>query len=193
MSPRQREKFILRGMESVTIYAHQVHRRVNGHVRLEDLIGEGTLGLIEAVNRYEPKRHVSLMTYANHRIKGAMLDYLRREDPLTRQQRKDVNEGKASYMTFSLDQVPAGTSATTDERQTPETTTTHRINRDLVKQLLNRAALTPQERKVIAMNFLAGFTLRSIAQLLGVAESRVSVVRSNALTKLRSTGRHYAF
>jgi RNA polymerase sigma factor for flagellar operon FliA len=53
-------------------------------VLLEDLISIGTMGLIQAIDRYDPRRKLKLKTLAEHRIRGAMLDYLRKLDPLPR-------------------------------------------------------------------------------------------------------------
>lgn len=51
-------------------------------VDIEDLIGVGAIGLIHAVERYDPSRGANLETYARYRIKGAILDELRRSDRL---------------------------------------------------------------------------------------------------------------
>lgn len=53
--------------------------KLPNHVHFEDLVGEGYLGLVEAMNRHEPGRGVLLTTFAYHRVKGAMLDYVHRE------------------------------------------------------------------------------------------------------------------
>jgi RNA polymerase sigma factor for flagellar operon FliA len=50
----------------------------------EDLLGYGTIGLIEAVDRFDPSRGVKFETYAIQRIRGAIIDQLRRLDPVTR-------------------------------------------------------------------------------------------------------------
>ena len=50
-------------------------------VTLDDLIGAGTIGLIQAVDRFPAIPRTVPVTYAKHRIRGAMLDFLREEDP----------------------------------------------------------------------------------------------------------------
>ena len=59
------------------------------------LIHEGVIGLMAAVDSFDPKGAASLRTYAEYRIRGAMLDYLksRKVDPLTRSHRKRVKAG----------------------------------------------------------------------------------------------------
>jgi RNA polymerase sigma factor for flagellar operon FliA len=48
----------------------------------------GTIGLIRAIDRFDPNRNLKLKTLAEHRIRGAMLDYLRHIDPLPRSVRR---------------------------------------------------------------------------------------------------------
>ena len=57
-------------------------------VDFEDLVGYGIVGLIEAMNTYDPKKGVKLSTYAFYRIRGAILDALRSFDWIPRQMRK---------------------------------------------------------------------------------------------------------
>jgi len=57
-------------------------------VELDDLIQAGTVGLINAVDRFDEARGCLLKTIAEHRIRGALLDYLRQIDPLPRSVRR---------------------------------------------------------------------------------------------------------
>lgn len=56
-------------------------------IELNDLMQTGMLGLIEAARKYDPTQQVAFPTYASHRIRGAILDSLRREDSLSRDMR----------------------------------------------------------------------------------------------------------
>lgn len=78
-----REETILAHLPQVELLARRLHRRCP-QVELEDLISEGTIGLIKAVDRFDPSRDLKVKAYAEHRIRGALLDYLRRIDPLPR-------------------------------------------------------------------------------------------------------------
>lgn len=64
--------------------AHHYHGRVSGVVEVDDLIQVGNLGLIDAAQRYVPKDGVSFASYAGIRIRGAIVDYLRRSSNLCR-------------------------------------------------------------------------------------------------------------
>jgi RNA polymerase sigma factor FliA len=81
-----RDHLILSHMRQVRFLALQLHRRCP-QVELDDLVSCGTIGLIKAVDRFDPKRNLKLKTLAEHRIRGAMLDYLRQLDPLPRSAR----------------------------------------------------------------------------------------------------------
>ncbi len=89
-----RDQLILDHLPQVELLARKLHRRCP-QVELDDLISAGTIGLISAVDRFDPVRNCKLKTLAEHRIRGAMLDYLRQLDPLPRavrqfQKRRDA-------------------------------------------------------------------------------------------------------
>jgi len=85
---RQRDQAILDHLPQVYLIATKIHRRLPHQVDLDDLVSAGTVGLIQAVDRYQPDRGYKLKTLAEHRIRGAILDYLRVLDPLSRSMRR---------------------------------------------------------------------------------------------------------
>jgi RNA polymerase sigma factor for flagellar operon FliA len=68
--------------------AHQVARQLHDQVSIDELVSAGTLGLMQAAASYEPSRGLSFSTFAVPRIRGSMLDELRRHDPMSRGLRK---------------------------------------------------------------------------------------------------------
>lgn len=68
----------------------------------EDLLGYGTIGLIEAVDRFDPARGVKFETYAIQRIRGAIIDQLRRLDPVTRGIRQKANQIERAMSEISM-------------------------------------------------------------------------------------------
>lgn len=64
--------------------AHQLVRRVSREIELEDLVGAGTVGLVQALEGFDPARGLAFSTYAMPRIRGAMLDELRSRDWMPR-------------------------------------------------------------------------------------------------------------
>lgn len=67
--------------------AHRLARRLPSHVGLEDLIGAGVVGLMEAMSRYDASRMSGFEKFAEFRVKGAILDELRRRDMMARDAR----------------------------------------------------------------------------------------------------------
>lgn len=87
-SPRRREELILSHLPQVRLIAKSYWRRCPLGTELEDLVGVGTVGLIQAVDRFDASRGLKLKTLAEHRIRGAILDYLRAIDVLPRSVRR---------------------------------------------------------------------------------------------------------
>lgn len=83
-----RERLILEHLPQVRLIARRIHERLPESVNLDDLISTGTLGLIAAIDRFDPSHNVKLKTYAEYKIRGAILDSLRGLDWAPRQQRK---------------------------------------------------------------------------------------------------------
>jgi len=96
-----REHLILSHLPQVRLLALRLHRRCP-QVELDDLISSGTVGLIRAVDRFDPSRNLKLKTLAEHRIRGAMLDYLRQIDPLPRTVRRFQKQRDAVIGALSL-------------------------------------------------------------------------------------------
>lgn len=88
IDPGEREKLILEHLPQVRQLARRIHERLPISVSLEDLVSTGTVGLISAIDHFDATQNVKLKTYAEYRIRGAMLDSLRRLDRIPRQQRR---------------------------------------------------------------------------------------------------------
>jgi len=92
LNAAERERLLAEQLPQVKYIAKRIHDRLPPHILLEDLIHAGILGLIEAIQRFDPARHVELKSYAKHRIHGAILDSLRDLDwsprPLRRKARR---------------------------------------------------------------------------------------------------------
>jgi RNA polymerase sigma factor for flagellar operon FliA len=81
-------------------YVKRIVQRIANHlpasVDVEDLMNVGVMGLIQAVDRFDPKRDNKFMTYAIFRIKGAVLSELRSRDFLSRSSRRKLRELEAT-------------------------------------------------------------------------------------------------
>lgn len=107
-----REKSIVEYAYLVKHIAARFSMRLPSSVFFDELVSAGSLGLIDAVDKFDPNKHVSLKTYAQYRIKGAILDELRSMDTYSRSMRKKIQD-----ITKAVKKVEdqKGASATDDE------------------------------------------------------------------------------
>lgn len=75
-----RERLISEELSTVRFIARKVKERLPKHIELDDLIQAGTVGLIDAAGKFDPSKRVSFKSYAQFRIRGAILDSLRDSD-----------------------------------------------------------------------------------------------------------------
>jgi RNA polymerase sigma factor FliA len=74
VTEEEREQMILDHLPQVHLIASRIHERLPQHVQLEDLVSAGVLGLISAVDNFDAGRNVKLRTYAEHKIRGYILN-----------------------------------------------------------------------------------------------------------------------
>lgn len=96
LAPEERERLIMEHLPQVRLIARRIHDRLPESVSLEDLISTGVVGLISAIDRFDPSQNVKLKTYAEYKIRGAILDSLRGLDWAPRQQRKRAKQIEAA-------------------------------------------------------------------------------------------------
>lgn len=103
-----RDDLIARGIPIVRRLAFRLARRLPPHVDVGDLIGAGTEGLLKAIDAYDPSHAARFETYAESRIRGAILDELRSQDSLTRHGRRQFGEVTRTIRTLeaSLGRAP---------------------------------------------------------------------------------------
>jgi RNA polymerase sigma factor for flagellar operon FliA len=89
---KQREQTIIAFAPIVDQVAYRLKRRIPAHIDFEELRSVGYIGLIEAIDRYDDQKNVPFRAYAEIRINGAMLDYLRKEDWMPRSLRQQMKE-----------------------------------------------------------------------------------------------------
>jgi len=92
-----RDALITDCLPLVKFVAHRISSRLPSHVDVEDLIHSGILGLMDAVKKFEPGRNVKFKTYAEQRIRGAILDGLRDLDWVPRSLRRKKKDIENAY------------------------------------------------------------------------------------------------
>ncbi len=70
--------------------ALQLRGRLPAHIELDDLVSDGTVGLIDAVRKFDSSKGVTIESYARYRIRGAILDSLRDQDHASRDMRRRI-------------------------------------------------------------------------------------------------------
>jgi len=83
-----REQLILDHLPQVNWIATRIHEKLPGNTNLEDLISIGIIGLINAIDNFDPSFNVKLKTYAEYKIRGAILDSVRGMDGIAPHKRK---------------------------------------------------------------------------------------------------------
>jgi len=92
LTSKGREQVILEHVGLVKRIAYRIVSRLPDTIHVEDLISIGMLGLIDAVEKYDPDKGKGFRAYAELRIRGAILDELRGYDSLSRANRRRANE-----------------------------------------------------------------------------------------------------
>lgn len=158
----------------------------------DDLASAGFLGLIDAVDRFQLDREVAFEAYASLRIRGAILDELRRVDDRGRAERRRLREAAtaggepeiSSYAnTLSLDAIMA----TGDRDWAAEDEVAERHDREDLRMRVERAlaSLPPRQREVLARYYGEALTLRESALRMGISEARACQLHGRAIENLQ--------
>jgi RNA polymerase sigma factor FliA len=93
----ERDELILEHLPQIKYIAQRISTKLPSHVELNDLVSAGILGLLDAIEKFDPGRGVKFKTYAELRIKGAILDSLRNLDWAPRSLRKKSKDLERVY------------------------------------------------------------------------------------------------
>lgn len=207
--------------------AHHMMARVPACVQVEDLIQAGMVGLLEAAQKYDDSKGASFETYAGIRIRGSIVDEMRRGDwaprSVHRNARKvaeavsvvekkhgrdakdyevaeelgieldeyyDIVKDSASTRLFSYED----TFEEDDARITPSLSgvtlvgPSEAVHKGALQEALSIAikGLPEREQMVLSLYYEQEMNLKEIGQVLGVSESRVSQLHSQAAVRLKS-------
>ena len=204
--------------------ASRLATRLPRHICVDDLTGAGFIGLVDAYRRFDPSVGKAFETFAEFRIRGAMLDELRQYDPLSRDLRKHVKRAGAAtaQLHAQLGRAPredelarelglpieqlrtyaaraeVGQSVSLDagaEDGEPQTEVgdakslpaDEQLQESRARRKLEIAleALPPRLRQILDLYHGDDLTLRAIGGILGITESRVSQLHSEAVRRLK--------
>jgi RNA polymerase sigma factor FliA len=220
-----RDVLIEAHLPQVKFMALRLAAKLPPWVELNDLIGAGVLGLLDAVDKYDSTKGVMFKTYAEMRVRGAILDSLRDLDWAPRSMRRRAREVEAAYseverthgfateedvaavlklslMEFQhlLQDLRGLTITGLDDADDESTGMTHQLPADsaltplaMYENAETRRHLTgaidrlsERERQVVAFYYVEELTMKEIGAVLGVTESRVSQVHTQAVVRLRT-------
>ena len=145
----------------------------NTSVGVEDLISIGTIGLIKAINTFNPDKNIKLATYASRCIENEILMYLRRNNKT----RLEVSIDEPLNVDWDGNEL-----LLSDILGTDEDVIYHDIESEVEKNLLNSAInrLSPRERKIVELRYGltdgegTEMTQKEVADLLGISQSYIS-------------------
>ncbi len=225
-----RERLMARHLPLVHHVARKVLSALPGEAELGDLVSAGTLGLMNAIDSFDEQRGLAFSTYAAPRIRGAILDDLRRWDHAPRSVRRKVRQinGARDALAGTLQREPVARetadalgievdtffrweAAAAEAVQLPldapidparnRTATPadmlvgaageeieEDITRDEEAGAVREAMqhLSERDRLVLTLYYFEDLKLAEIAQVLDLTESRISQIRSKALSTLRA-------
>ena len=205
--------------------AHHLLLRMSSSVQVDDLIQSGMIGLLDVARKYDVSKGASFETYAGIRIRGSMLDEVRKGDwaprSVHRKSRKvaeaikaieartgsdakdkdiaaeleiDLNayyailQDASGSRLFSFDDVMEGDDSAIETAAGELPGPCDGLQRDSFKSHLALAIdnLPPREKLVLALYYDEELNLKEIGEVIGVSESRVSQIHSQAAMRLRS-------
>jgi RNA polymerase sigma factor FliA len=205
--------------------AYHLMSRLPACVQVEDLIQAGMIGLLEASRNYDSSQGASFETYAGIRIRGSMLDEIRKGDWAPRSLHRKVREisqairaiegehgrdakdaevaerlelslseyhqvlqDANSHQIMSFEDLPAKDAGMTDGLSGRIAGPLETLMEDNTREVLAKAidTLPDRERLVMALYYDEELNLRETGEVLGVSESRVCQIHSQAMLRLRS-------
>lgn len=221
-----REAILRRHLPLVRRVVQRLASRKPPHIDVDDLMSWGIVGLLDAIDKYDPAKEALFSTYAQFRIRGAVLDHLRSLDWVPRSVRQkaaiiekatreletlhgrpaseeEVAEhlglGLADYQgllskvgemaLFSVDDFGGATGdlrfggGGSDAEEDPARTLLQHERVSLLAEAIRR--LPEREQTVIALYYQEDLTMKEVGQVLGLTESRVSQIHSQAVLRLK--------
>ncbi len=156
----------------------------NTCVGVEDLISIGTIGLIKAINTFNPEKNIKLATYASRCIENEILMYLRRNNKT----RMEVSIDEPLNVDWDGNELLLSDILGTDEDiiyRDLENETERKLLREAIR------SLTPREQKIVALRYgleneeAAEMTQKEVADIMGISQSYISRLEKKIMKRLK--------
>ena len=172
--------FIERNLRLVVYIARKFE---NTNVNIEDLISIGTIGLIKAINTYDPGKNIKLATYASRCIENEILMFLRKSS----NRRHEISIDEPLNTDWDGNEL-----LLSDILGTEPDSVIRPLEDDADRQLLAEALgrLNERERRIITLRFGLGgvreMTQKEVADLMGISQSYISRLEKKIIAKLKN-------
>jgi RNA polymerase sigma factor for flagellar operon FliA len=230
----ERNELVMRELPQVYYTAARIRERLPRHVEIDDLVQAGVVGLLDACRNYNPERDAQFSTFAKYRIRGAILDSLRKLDWGSRTLRRRGREiaSSTAKLEAQLGRQPSEEEIASDMKMRVDELQSLLTQIDglfVVGQLANVASeelesvdliesapstgkdnpfelclegemrkelesavsrLSEREQLILSLYYYEELTMKEVAEVVGIAVSRVSQIHAAAMLKLRVTLAH---
>ena len=208
-----RDELAVNYMPAVKAMAARLKERLPSSVEFNDLVSIGLEELVKLARRYDPKQNDSFWGYAQKRIYGSMLDFLRSLDTVSRSDRKiikDIEKIVESYVAeydvepddeyiaevlgIDVEKVKKAKTAgeiynvmPIEEQMSFFENVSMKIEEEELIEAIKKVLKTMSEKEqlIIQLYYFEELSLKEISEILGVTESRISQIHKNAIKKLR--------
>lgn len=228
---KRREDLIIKYAPLVKKIAERMAMRLPPQISKDELVGPGILGLFDAIDKFDSTKGIKFKTYANMRVKGAILDELRKMDWISRSVRRNINRVEDAVRTLelklgrepkddeiaeemgldiesyykmiskscgvnllSLDELMLDGATPKISKQVSDVPSPlDNLKVKEIKTVISKAlsTLSKKEQLVMSLYYYDELTLKEIANVLDLTESRISQIHSKAIIRLRVKMKSY--
>ena len=179
-SPKEAKSILIERNLRLVVYIAKKFE--NTGINIEDLISIGTIGLIKAINTFNPEKKIKLATYASRCIENEILMYLRKNNS----RRTEISIDEPLNVDWDGNEL-----LLSDILGTESDIVCHNIENEVDKELLSIALenLSDREKNIMKLRFGVGNsevkTQKEVADMLGISQVQVSRLEKSAFERIR--------
>ncbi len=179
-SPKEAKSILIERNLRLVVYIAKKFE--NTGINIEDLISIGTIGLIKAINTFNPQKKIKLATYASRCIENEILMYLRKNNS----RRTEISIDEPLNVDWDGNEL-----LLSDILGTESDIVCHNIENEVDKQLLSIALenLSEREKNIMKLRFGVGNsavkTQKEVADMLGISQSYISRLEKRIIQRMK--------